>query len=67
MKKQRITKDMKIADVVSANPNAAEILFSAGLMCVGCPMAMQENLEQGMLAHGIDEKEIEKVIKELNK
>ncbi len=63
----KITKKTKISDVIKNNPKAAELLFNVDLMCVGCPMAMQETIEQGCLAHGIDKTEIKKLLKELNK
>ena len=44
------------------NPKAAQILFESGLGCVGCPMAMQETIEEGCLAHGMDKKEINELI-----
>ena len=62
----KITKKTKIMELVNENPNAIEILFNAGLMCVGCGMAQNETLEQGMKAHGFSDKEIGEVIKELN-
>ena len=43
---------------------AVEILMNKGIYCLGCPMAMQENLEQGCLAHGLD---VNKILEELNK
>jgi len=45
-------------------PKTAEVFFKQGMSCVGCPMAMQETIEQGALAHGLDPN---KLIKELNK
>lgn len=62
----KITKKTKINELVMENPDAAKILFEAGMMCVGCPMAAQETIEQGCLAHGMDKKEIDKLIKRLN-
>ena len=49
------------------NPKAAEILLDTGMACIGCPMAMQETLEEGCLAHGMSNKDIDKLIKELNR
>ena len=63
----KITKKTKISKIVETNPNATQILFEAGMMCVGCPMAMQETLEQGCLAHGINKKQIQELINKLNK
>lgn len=65
--KKKVTKDMKINEVIRVNPKAAEVLFEAGLMCIGCPMSMQETVREGCLAHGIGEKKIDEIIKELNK
>ena len=64
---KEITKKTKLNEVLNINPKAAKILFEHGLSCIGCPMAMQETLEQGCLAHGMAEKEIDKLIKRLNK
>ncbi len=63
----KITKKTKINELVMRNSDAAEVLFKAGMVCVGCPMAAQETIEQGCLAHGMDKKEIDKLIKRLNK
>ncbi len=63
---RRITKETKMNELLQGNPESAEILFDTGLSCVGCPMAMQETLEQGCLAHGIGKKEIDELVKKLN-
>lgn len=63
----KITKKTKINDLLMKNPKLAKILFESGMHCVGCPMAVQETIEQGCLAHGFSEKEINDLIKKLNK
>jgi len=63
----KITSKTKLNKILEKNPEAAEILFEAGLSCVGCPMAMAETLEQGCLAHGMNSKEIDKLLEKLNK
>jgi len=63
----KITPKTKLNEILNKNPKAAEILFEAGMSCIGCPMAMQETLEQGCLAHGMDKKDIDKLIGRLNK
>jgi len=63
----KISKKTKLNEVLEQKPKAAEILFEAGMHCLGCPMTMQESLEDGCLAHGMSKKEIEELIKELNK
>ena len=62
----KITKKIKINELVEANSDAVEILFEAGMHCVGCAMAQQETLEQGCKAHGMSEKEIKKLVERLN-
>ena len=62
----KITGKTKLSAILGKNPKAAEILFEAGMACVGCPMAMQETVEQGCLAHGMTKKEINELIKRLN-
>lgn len=63
----KITKKTTLNKVLMENEKAAEILFKAGLTCIGCPMAMQETIEQGCLAHKMSNKKIEELIKRLNK
>lgn len=66
MMKEKITKTTTIAKAIEINPKATEVLFSSGMCCVGCPMAQQETIEQGCLAHGMKPKEIDELIKKLN-
>ncbi|MFW9880083.1 MAG: DUF1858 domain-containing protein [Candidatus Thorarchaeota archaeon] len=66
-KKNSITKEMTFAEIMEKNPEAANTLFESGLHCIGCGMAMYETLEQGCLAHDMDRKEIDELIKKLNK
>lgn len=65
--KTKITRKTKLSELLEKNEDAAEVLFEAGLGCIGCPMAMQETVEQGCLAHGMNKKEIDELIKKLNK
>jgi len=62
----KITKDMKIGELMDKVPEAAEKLMDAGMGCAMCPMAQMETIEQGCLGHGMSEKDIEKLMKELN-
>ena len=63
-KSEKINKTIPLMELMQKHPEAAEVLFSRGLGCIGCPAAMMETLEQGCLAHGIDPDE---VVKEINK
>lgn len=58
-----ISKNMSFAQIMQDNPDAIEILLEKGMHCIGCPMSMQESLEQGALAHGLDP---DRLVKELN-
>lgn len=62
-----ITSQTKLIQVMEKNPKATEILFEQGMHCIGCSMSSGETLEQGCLAHGMSKKEIEELIKKLNK
>lgn len=66
-KKRNITKKMTFAEILQKHPESANILFESGLHCIGCGMAMYETIEQGCLAHGMNKKEIDELIKKLNK
>lgn len=62
-----ITKEMTFAEIMEKHPDAANVLFDSGMHCIGCGMAMYETLEQGCLAHGMNKKKIDNLIKKLNK
>lgn len=53
-----ITKDTIIADIIKMRPDAAEILMSYGMGCIGCPSAQMERLEQACEIHGLDLNEV---------
>jgi hybrid cluster-associated redox disulfide protein len=65
--KIKLDKDMTIAEVLDARPDAAEKLLEMGLMCGGCPMSQMESLEGGAFVHGMDPEEmITELEKKLN-
>jgi len=63
----KITKNTTIGEAILSSPNAAEILIEAGMGCVGCPMAQMETIEEGCSSHGLSKKEIDEIVKKLNK
>ncbi|MBU0930064.1 MAG: DUF1858 domain-containing protein [Nanoarchaeota archaeon] len=67
MKKEAITKEMTIESIIDKCPDAAEIMFSYGLHCIGCHVAASESLEDGAKAHGLTDKQINEMVKEINK
>ena len=63
-----ITEKTKISEILSIKgEKGAEVLMNAGMGCALCPMSQMESLKDGCLAHGISEKEIKKILEELNK
>ncbi|VVB83858.1 Uncharacterised protein [uncultured archaeon] len=65
--KDEIRKDMTFAELLEKHPETANDLFEAGLHCIGCGGAMYETIEQGCQMHGFSKKEIDELIKKLNK
>ena len=63
----KITKNMKLGEVISKHPETIEIFMKKGLHCIGCHVAAFETIEEGAKAHGMDDKTIDNMIKELNK
>lgn len=49
-----IIKDMTIREVIMKNQEAAEILMTFGMGCVGCPSAQMETLEEAAAVHGMN-------------
>lgn len=63
MENKKITKEMKIEEILEKHPESVEIFLKHGFHCLGCAAASFENLEDGAKAHGID---AEKLVEELN-
>lgn len=54
MKKNQITKDWTLGDVIEKDENLGEILQGFGMHCFSCPMSQMETLEEAAEVHGID-------------
>jgi hybrid cluster-associated redox disulfide protein len=63
----KITKDMTLGDIIQKKPQSALIMMEYGLHCIGCHVATWETLEQGSLAHGLDDKQIDEMVEKINK
>lgn len=59
----KITREMTIGQVIRANPQAAEILMSFGMGCIGCPSSQAESIEEASMVHGIS---IDRLLEALN-
>ena len=68
---QIITKDARIGDIPMINPAKSQlinqILNEFGIHCTSCGAASFETLEQGVLGHGFSEKDLDKLLVDLNK
>ncbi|HRZ27803.1 MAG TPA: DUF1858 domain-containing protein [Spirochaetota bacterium] len=66
MAQSLINKNMTFGEILQQKPQAAQILMRYGLHCIGCHIAVSETLEQGVMAHGHDQKTLQKIIDEIN-
>ncbi len=64
---EKIKKNMTLGETVQKYPETVEVMFKYGLHCIGCHVAAFETIEQGALAHGLDKKKLDQMIKEMNK
>lgn len=63
---EKITEKMTIGEVVQKHPKTAEVMLKYGLHCIGCSVAGWETIEEGAKRHGMDDKDIKKMILEMN-
>lgn len=61
-KKYNFKKTDIIEDILNAREDAAEIFFSFGFHCFGCPASQMETLEEACEVHGIDCKALLKAL-----
>jgi len=63
----KITRKTDMHELLMVKPELAGLLIQSGMGCVGCPMSMGETIEQGCKVHGMNDKDIDKLIKKMNK
>ena len=63
----KISSEMNIGEVVMKFPETVHVMMKYGLHCVGCHVAAFETIKQGAMAHGMDKKQLDKMIEDLNK
>lgn len=61
-----LKKDAVISDILRDCPKAAEYLVEYGLFCVTCVLSQFETLEVGARTHNMSDKDLRKMIKEIN-
>jgi hybrid cluster-associated redox disulfide protein len=64
--KLEITRDTKIGAAIARFPEIIEIFLDFGLGCVSCPHAAHETLADGAAKHGIDDDELDDLLRKLN-
>lgn len=67
MKKQKITKDIEIEDLVRIIPNAVVYLMEKGIRCLRCGEPIWGSLESAAKEKGFSDKEIVNFVNDLNK
>ncbi|HRR78354.1 MAG TPA: DUF1858 domain-containing protein [Ruminococcus sp.] len=58
-----VTPDTLIGDMVLFHPETAELLFSIGMHCLGCPSSGVETVKDAASVHGLD---TDKLVSQLN-
>ena len=51
---ETVTSDTLIGDLVLFHPETADLLFSIGLHCLGCPSSGIETISDAASVHGLD-------------
>lgn len=64
-KKLEINKKINMAKLVEQYPESSMVLMKHGFHCLGCVLAQYETLEEGAKAHGMEDKEVDKLIEEI--
>jgi hypothetical protein len=67
MKKQKITKDIEIEDLVRIIPNSVVYLMEKGIRCLRCGEPIWGSLESAAKEKGFSDKEIVNFVNDLNK
>lgn len=62
-----IKKTDLIGDIVLKYPETISVLAQAGLHCIGCHVSVSESLIDGCLAHGLTNKDVDKLVIDANK
>ena len=63
---KKIERNTTLGEVVGNFPDAIPVMLEKGLHCIGCHVAAFETVEQGAKAHGMSDKEVDSLLKEMN-
>ncbi|PID57924.1 MAG: DUF1858 domain-containing protein [Ignavibacteriae bacterium] len=67
MKKQKITKEIEIEDLVRLIPNSVTYLMEQGIRCLRCGEPIWGSLESASKEKGFTDEEINRFVDDLNK
>ena len=67
MKKQKVTKEIEIEDLVKIIPNSVVYLMEKGIRCLRCGEPIWGSLESAAKEKGFNDLEISKFVDDLNK
>ena len=59
----KITKEMKIGEILDKDMDVAPFLLNMGMHCLGCPSARSETLAEACMVHGV---EADQLVEEIN-
>jgi hybrid cluster-associated redox disulfide protein len=62
----KISKDMIIRDILATDRGVIPYLLNAGLHCLGCPASQGETLEEAGMVHGMEDKEVDSLVDDIN-
>ena len=62
MKKEPVTGDMLIGDILRKYPESAYILMNCGMGCISCPASIGESRDEACMVHGLDSAEVVKYV-----
>ena len=57
-----VNQETLIGEIVVQYPEAAEILMSIGMHCLGCPASRMESLRDACAVHGVDPQQVAEAI-----
>ena len=60
---EKVTADTLVGQIVREHPEAAGVLLSIGMHCLGCPASQMESLQDACAVHGTN---VDELVHQLN-
>ncbi len=64
-KKSSIDLNMTFGEILSQNPDSADVMLSYGLHCVGCGINEYDTIQQGAAIHGLSKEDMKSLLEDL--